>query len=305
MIRRTAGHGTAEVTPPGEGRLRPSWREIVRIIVVTLVAAFVLKTFVVEAFRIPSASMENTLLVGDFLLVNKLSYGIRLPAWGHSSAALLPSVHVPLFRSVHRGDVVVFEFPGEMDEVKPERTENYIKRCIGLPGDTVEIRRGVVYVNGDVCEFPMHARRPDPMDAFCPASNGRFFPPGSSYTDVDYGPVIVPSRGMSVALTAENAEAWSTFIAREGHALLVSGDGTVMIDGVKKDRYTVEGDYFFVLGDNRENSHDSRHWGFVPEKNIVGEALVVYWSWDVEPGANDLRDRWNAIRWGRLGTLVR
>jgi signal peptidase I len=113
-----------------------------KTIFITLLVALVLKLFVVEAYRIPSTSMENTLQVGDFLLVNKLAYGLHTPRRIPFTSTSLSSFTLPLFRGVHRGDVVVFEFPGGRDEVKPSESVNYIKRCIGLPGDTVEIRFG-------------------------------------------------------------------------------------------------------------------------------------------------------------------
>jgi len=118
-----------------------------------IIAALLLKTFVVEAYRIPTGSMENTLLVGDFLLVNKFIYGAKSPNIFHCSGPFrissLPAIEYP-----HRGDVIVFEWPGDRDEVKPPEPVNYIKRCIGLPGDTIQVIDRVVYVNGKIQPFP-------------------------------------------------------------------------------------------------------------------------------------------------------
>ena len=118
-----------------------------KTILITVLAALLLKVFVLDAYRIPSTSMENTLQIGDFLLVNKLAYGLRTPRHLPLVARTIPSFTLPFFQNIHRGDVIVFEFPGGMNEMRSPENVNYIKRCIGLPGDTLEIHSGLVYVN--------------------------------------------------------------------------------------------------------------------------------------------------------------
>ena len=123
----------------------------------TLVVALLLKTFVIEAFRIPSGSMENTLQIGDFILVSKLAYGLRTPQYLPLTNLRLSTVALPLFGSVQRGDVIVFEYPGN-HAIEGEEQVNYIKRCVGLPRDTVRLVHGVVVVNGRMLTLPPYAK---------------------------------------------------------------------------------------------------------------------------------------------------
>jgi signal peptidase I len=275
-----------------------------KTILVTLLAALILKLLVVEAYRIPSTSMENTLQTGDFLLVNKLAYGLRTPHHVPFTAIPIPSFTLPLFRSVHRGDVVVFEFPGNRDEVQPSEVTNYIKRCIGLPGDTVEIRFGMVFVNGIETSFPSHG-----ISASHPADNtfrcnAEMFPEGTVFSDVNYGPIVVPKRNDILKIEPATFSRWHIFIEREGHTVQFNA-GAVLIDGAETSSYRVQQNYYFVLGDNRDNSMDSRYWGFVPDNHLIGEALFIYWSWDPEIPVYSLSEKYSTIRWKRIGTLIR
>jgi len=272
-------------------------KEYAKTILVTLVVALAIKACVLEAFRIPSGSMENTLQIGDFLLVNKLAYGLRTPRRIPLTSISLPTVSIP-WREVRRGDVVVFEFPQLEGSVATEGFDvNYIKRCIGLPGDTVALRQGRVFINGRELLFSRTVKM-----------NGGAGPravPGGAYTEDDFGPVVVPYEGQAITLTAENAEEWKALLHHEGQTLDVLPDGTVTLDGQPADSYTVAGNYYFMLGDNRRNSMDSRFWGFVPEENLVGEALLVYWSWDPDVAWSSFGRKLASIRWERIGTLVR
>jgi signal peptidase I len=121
----------------------------------------------------------------------------------------------------------------------------------------------------------------------------------------NFGPVIVPSRGDTIFFAAGHAQSWKEFIAREHHSVQAGSDGSLIIDGVERDHYQVECDYYFMLGDNRGNSLDSRFWGFVPEEHIVGEALMLYWSWDPDHASDGVGGKLASIRWGRIGALVR
>ncbi|HXG37346.1 MAG TPA: signal peptidase I [Bacteroidota bacterium] len=277
--------------------------EYLKTVLMTLAVALFLKAFVVEAFRIPSSSMEATLLVGDFLLVNKLAYGIRTPRFIPLTNFTVPTWYAPIFRNVKRGDVVVFEFPGSMTSAEGGEPVNYIKRCVGLPGDVVEIRDGQVLVNGKRFDFP--------NTAIFSSSRGsshhrpRLFPWGAGFSEHQYGPVHVPKKGDRVELTAENLSRWRTIIQGEGHSVTFDAAGGVLIDGGPAKEYVVERNYYFVMGDNRDNSLDSRYWGFVPEENLIGEALMVYWSWDPDVAVSDIWDKLNSIRWERIGTLIR
>ena len=225
-------------------------REWTELIVTVAIMVFLIRTTVVEAFRIPTGSMEDTLLVGDFLLVNKFIYGIRTPDWigipftdiGFNVA----SHRFPALRKPKQGDIVVFKYP-----LDPKL--NYIKRCIAVAGQTVEIRNKKVFVDG--VEFPL------PDDG--KFTNNRMIPSG------------VRERG--ILYMGEN---WS------------------------KDNFgpiTVPEGHYFVMGDNRDNSADSRYWGFLPKKNVVGKAMVIYFSWDkYVPMYRGLKK----IRWDRLADII-
>ncbi|MGH2569166.1 MAG: signal peptidase I, partial [Bacteroidota bacterium] len=234
-----------------------SFLDYLKTILVTLAVALFLKSFVVEAFRIPSSSMEETLLVGDFLLVNKLAYGIRTPRYIPLTNMAIPTVHIPAFSRVNRGDVVVFEFPGSIDQGNPDEPVNYIKRCIGLPGDLVEIQEGQVYVNGKPLGLPTHARRNGSNGAAF-HHRSRLFPFGAGYTEHDYGPLTVPRKNDRLQLTPDNVAMWRSLILREGHTIAYDEQSGILIDGTLAQEYIVQQDYYFVMGDNRDNSLDSR-----------------------------------------------
>lgn len=277
--------------------------EYTKTVLITLAVALFLKAFVVEAFRIPSSSMEGTLHVGDFLLVNKLAYGIRTPRFIPLTNFVLPTWYAPVFRNPQRGDVVVFEFPGSADYADKGQPVNYIKRCVGLPGDDVEIRDGQVLVNGERFDFPHTATQAQSLGS--PNHRGRLFPWGAGFTEDQYGPVHVPRKGDRVELTADNLSRWRIIIQGEGHSVGFDVSGGILIDGRPAKEYIVKRNYYFVMGDNRANSLDSRYWGFVPEENLIGEALMVYWSWDPAVAVSNVWDKLKSIRWGRIGTIIR
>lgn len=196
---------------------KSSLRENVEAILLAVLLALFIRTFVVQAFKIPSGSMKDTLLIGDHILVNKFIYGVRMPFTGKT----LVSVREP-----RRGDIVVFRYPEEPDK-------DFIKRVVGVPGDVVEGRNKQVFVNGQPEDVP-YAYHKDPrvLPAYLPQPRDNF------------GPVTVPP------------------------------------------------DSLFVMGDNRDESYDSRFWGFVRYQALKGKAFMIYWSWD--------SDDFN-VRWGRLG----
>jgi signal peptidase I len=203
-------------------------REYFESIVIAVILALFVRTWVVQAFKIPTGSMENNLLVGDHLLVNKFVYG---PTLARLERAVLP------ISAIRRGDVVVFKYPDD-----PER--DFIKRVIGLPGETLEVRAKTVYIDGQPLEEP-YVHFLQPAGAY-----GEF-----AAFDVreQYGPVTVP-------------------------------DGQ-----------------YFVMGDNRDNSQDSRYWGFLPREYIKGKALLVYWSFEAGGFPNVL----TGTRWERLLHQIR
>jgi signal peptidase I len=186
-------------------------REYFESIVVAVILALFIRTFVVQAFKIPTGSMEENLLIGDHLLVNKFVYG---PTASSLEETLLP------IDTISRGNVIVFKYP-----VEPER--DFIKRVIGLPGETVEVRERKVYINGTPIDEPY-------AHYLLPASSADYHEVTSFDVRERYGPVTVPA------------------------------------------------DHYFVMGDNRDNSQDSRYWGFLPRSLVKGRALVIYWSYESE-----------------------
>lgn len=278
-------------------------REVVETVLITVGLALFLKLFVVEAYRIPTSSMERTLLEGDFLLVNKFIYGIKSPKYIPFTDIRIPYFQLPPFKSPKAGDVIVFEFPGDRDEIRPKEVVNYIKRCIAVGGDTVEIVDKVLYVNGQPFKEPDHVSlgtNPFGRKGF---ANPRIFPKGFPYNEDNYGPIRVPKKGDIIRLSPQNIEAWKVFIAREGHTVTMDGE-VILIDGKPSTEYRVERNYLFMLGDNRDNSLDSRFWGFLPEENIIGQALLIYWSWNQNLPLVST-EKFRNIRWERIGTIIR
>lgn len=265
---------------------------------VTLLCALLLKIFVVEAFQIPSSSMEHTLQIGDLVLVNKLSYGLRTPGAIPFTSKRITPHSILSFTDVRRGDVIVFEFTLRGPDGVPADLLYYVKRCVGLPGDTVELRRGRLFINGRELLTPETAIPPTYRTV---ALREALYPQGSGFTDIDYGPIRVPKAGDMIDLDVATASFWMPFLQRAGHQIEFRSNGSVLVDGAQRSQIELDTDHYFVLGDHRDNSADSRMWGFVREGEIVGEALVVYWSTQYnEPDGDE-----GHIRWGRIGTLIR
>lgn len=264
----------------------------------------VINNFVIASFLVPTGSMENEVLTGELLFVNKFIYGGTSPRNVMFTNVRLPWFKVPGFRDVERGDVIVFVFPGMRDEIEPVDFVFYLKRCVGLPGDTILVKDRILYVNGQQMPFPRNTK----FDMQRPFVQGEvdqgIFPPGAPWNQDQYGPLVVPAKGMVIALNSENVRRWEVFIRREGHTVEVQGE-YVMIDGKPAKEYVAERDYMFGMGDHRDNSLDSRYWGFIPKDNLVGSPLVVYWSWNSDLAIYDIFGRIASIRWGRIGSLIR
>jgi len=279
-------------------------REYLEVILITILVAFCIKIFVMDAYRIPTGSMENTLVAGDYILVNKFLYGPSTPRTLPLTNVKIPHVRLPGFKSPDRGDVIVFQFPGERDEIAPDDNLNYIKRAVGLPGDSVKIRDREVFVNGKL--FPKLSTQRDANRSLKPKGRNdlRIFPTGAPYNEDNYGPIYVPKRGDTITVTKDNIKQWEIFLQRDGAAVAVLPDGSIKLNGEITSKYEIQRNYYFTLGDNRDNSLDSRFWGFVPEENIIGKALMIYWSWHKE-GTPGYLARFRNIRSDRIGTLIR
>ena len=237
--------------------------DTLKAILIALFAALILRQFVIAAYKIPTGSMENTLLVGDFLLVNKFVYGAQTPEWiGIPFTRIgseIPSFRFPYVTEPKPYDIVVFRYP-------KDPYLDYIKRCIAVPGQTVEIKNKEVFVNGDAF--------PKPPDMYF--QDRYIFPQDKQYAN------------FSLSVSRKRQNPYDTF------KKLGSSDNYGPL--------TLPEDMYWAMGDNRDNSQDSRVWGFVPHKNIVGQALVIYFSW----GTDVPWTKWyNKIRFDRIGTIIR
>lgn len=237
----------AEAAAPVKPRfriLRAAW-EWAKSVQLAIILFLLVRAFLVEAFKIPSGSMEGTLLVGDFLLVNKLVYGAEVP---------LLDKRLPAVRAPGLGDVVVFQWPEDLKK-------HFVKRLVGLPGDTLEMRAGMLWRNG-IAQTEPFARRSLPLRE----------PSGDEFRwQRDYLTADADARGYN-----PTRNDWGPLFVPDSH--------------------------YFVLGDNRDNSLDSRYWGFVPDSLMRGSPIFVYYSY--EPDSAKSLDWLTRVRWQRLGDLI-
>jgi signal peptidase I len=395
------------IKPEDRVRVKKSQlREWTDAIIFAVVAASIIRIFMIEAYTIPTSSMEKSLLVGDFLFVSKMSYGPKLPntplafPFVHHTMPLTkytksyvewikwPFYRFPGFTTIKHGDVVVFNYPdgdtvalkqqnssyyslvrqlgrervwndkfnfGDIVARPVDKRENYIKRCIGLPGDTLQIIDEVVHINGKAVDFPELSQFMYKVKTDGNPINKRLigklditeevqmtetgdqvitltqesavklkelpnvlsvekiiqpkgfwqpyiFPFDSTYAwNVDnFGPLYIPKAGAKVKLTLANLPFYQRIInAYELNSLSVK-DGKIYINDKEATSYTFKLDYYWMMGDNRHNSADSRFWGFVPIDHIVGKAVFVWLSLDNNKSLFD-----GKIRWSKLFRVVR
>ncbi|MEZ4852672.1 signal peptidase I [Flavobacterium sp.] len=357
-----------------------------------IVATFV-HTYFIQPFTIPTSSLEKTLLVGDFLFVSKYNYGARTPMttvaapmvhdtipFLHTKSYLyndnenekdswknkfqLPYFRLPGYQKIERNDIVVFNWPAdtvrqfftkERKYIKPiDKKSNYVKRCVGIPGDTIEIKNSILYSNGKPLILPERAKPQfsykavwdgtpintdylvqelqitDPAGQiatdtllFTALSNeaaerlknvpgikklipviatekeATIFPYNQNWNVDNLGPIYIPEKGKTVELNDETLPFYKKLITDyEHHTLDVKGN-EILIDGKPTTTYTFGQDYYWMMGDNRHRSEDSRYWGFVPEDHIVGKPIFIWMSWD-----SNAKGIANKIRWNRLFTTV-
>ena len=391
------------IDPDKRQEVKKTWvREWVDAIIFAVIAATIIRTFLIEAYTIPTPSMEKTLLVGDFLFVSKVSYGPRVPMtplsfpFVHHTMPLttetksylewikLPYYRFPGLGKVNRNDAVVFNYPdGDTLSVKfqsnrsyysmvreygwkkvngnprefgrvisrpVDKRENYIKRCIAVAGDTLQIIDHQVYINGEKAENPgimeyqylvkasgnqLNPRMLDELDItdkVWPVGQGEFvatltnkaagqlskvkgieavdmlseqpgkwdketFPyaPQYPWNRDNYGPLVIPKAGVTVDLNMQNLPLYERVIRNYELNDLKTGNGKIFINGKEAAQYTFKLNYYWMMGDNRHNSADSRYWGYVPEDHIVGKAVFVWFSLDKNKSLLDGKIRWNKL----------
>ena len=380
---------------------KSAFREWIDSVVFAVVAATLIRFFFFEAYTIPTPSMEGSLMVGDFLFVSKMHYGVRTPKtplqmplthqkiWGtdlpsYSTLLDLPIKRLPGFSEVKQGDAVVFNVPNYLPDgdAPVDLRTYYIKRCIGIPGNTLEIRDTQVYINGKPMENPARMQHeyllkvkeplnaeffdkyditngmdatgqsnfnwqevqltsqdssvvglhdyvvntyssnieefkklksfvgveilkapkgtPDGEDSMTKddASTAMF---GRSYVwnKDNYGPLLIPKEGSTIQLDSMNVDKYKYVIKYyEGNKNVIIDGYTISVDGKIIRSYTFKQDYYFMMGDNRHHSADSRYWGFVPADHVVGKAVFVWMSLDPN------KSWFSKIRWSRLFRFV-
>jgi signal peptidase I len=271
-----------------------------------LLIVFLITSSLIQGSRVPTGSMETTIMTGDWLMTNKLAYELNTPRNIPFTNIELPYTRLIKWADPKPYDIVVFQFPGMRDQIKDTMIQNYVKRCVAVPGDTVKIIDRVLFVNGKEFRRPPHIQYLKNNSLSEGVAEPEIFPNGKQWNGDNYGPLVVPQKGDVINLTLENLEEWRTFINREYLKDVVSvSNGKIFVDGKETNRYTVQDDYYFMMGDNRDNSLDCRYWGFVPRRNVVGMPLFVYWSWNSDIPFSDFFNLISSVRLDRIGRFVR
>lgn len=359
-------------------------REWADAIIFAVIAATIIRWLLLEAFKIPTPSMEKSLLMGDFLFVSKVHYGPRTPqtplqaplthqtwwwsdkAKSYSELIQLPQYRLPGLTEVKNDDVVVFNWPADNAHRPVDLKTNYIKRCLAIAGDTFRIVNRNVYVNGRLAENPPETQytykvytnqiipkrifkkydipnygdyekrllnldmqgnkgyyvdmTPALAEEFSqsgiadsvvitnssdPTQRQALFPGAEvsrNWTVDDYGPLWIPKKGATIPMNTTNVDIYGKTIEfYEDHKDVKIQEGKLFIDGTAVTQYTFKKDYFFMIGDNRHSSYDSRFWGFVPENFIVGKALFIWFSSDPDPN----KRIFESIRWERIFNSIK
>ena len=373
---------------------RTALGEWVSSIAFAIIAATLVHTYFMQPYTIPSSSLEKTLYVGDFLFVSKFHYGARVPitpvaapmvhdtlpfigksyvsnskdndSWLNKFS--LPYMRLPGIQKIKRNEIVVFSWPsdslnymwgdksGKFTYKPIDKRTNYVKRCVGIPGDSLEVRDGYVYINGKRTVLPDRAK---PQYFFTVDTEGKQFSPGAAerynireygfengkfilnltdeeaalirknpivksaikkiqpkgafdksifphnpqykWNNDNYGPIYIPKKGDKVELNEKSIPFYEQIIRRYEHNNFSIADNKYYLKGKEITSYTFKQDYYWMMGDNRQNSLDARSWGYVPFDHVVGKPVFIWLSWD--PNAKGFA-KLSSIRWDRMFTTV-
>lgn len=260
----------------------------------------IIKGLFIGAYHITSPSMRNTLFEGDFVLVKKSSYQLKTPDKFPFTPFKIPRIRLLKFHKPERNDVIVFR----MNEFLADSSVSgydLVKRIIGLPGETIQLKDKSVYINDEEINNPSTVTYNLNSPFFYNRAEQKFYPfNDKSWKINNYGPVKVPQSGDTIQINPKNISIWQPIINYESGKKLINVEGTVITyKGKPITEYIIQKDYYFVLGDNRFESVDSRFFGFVPEDEIIGKVWMIYWS--VNPKMNaGFWDFFNSLRFDRI-----
>ena len=231
-----------------------------RLLLIIIVFTWLFKSYLFSIYYIPSGSMSPTINPGDYILVSKFSYNLRTPEHYPLTGIPFPYFWRDGLSKMQRGDIVVFDMPMYPTELHPAQKENYIKRSVGLPGDTVLIADGRYYLQRDY--------RSDSRNGGNPSVNNY---------------IKIPEKGAWISLSDSTKSFWEPILIRDGNEGTVDSAGNTIVNGKQQERYQIKQNYYFVRGDNPRFSSDSRSWGLVPGRNLIGRAEQVLWPWPPKP----------------------
>lgn len=247
----------------------------------SIIFTSMINIYIIQPFVIPTPSMKDSLLVGDFLFVSKLHYGIYY-------------LRLPCFKQINHNDIIVFNFPNDFKKIPLEKKDYYLKRCIGLPGDILSIKNGLIYINGI-----LDNKVPKILKKYILPKNLKeynIYPENKLWNRDNYGPIYIPKKGDYLNLNLENISFYKDLITKYENSSLKIKKNKIFINNKVQSKYLVNKNYYFMLGDNRNNSLDSRYWGLIPYDHIVGKPLFIWLS--------ILFSKNEFVRWNRCFTII-
>jgi len=281
-------------------------KRFIQLIFVLLFITLIIRSFFIAAYKIPTASMKNTLLPGDYLIISKADYKLTTPRFIPFTQIEIPYLTLLDIDKPKLYDVIVFKYPGNIYRKITDNKLNLVKRIVALPGDTLKIVNRTLFLNHKRIKPPTTVYYSDSKILSGGVRGKGIFPPNKNWNTDNYGPLVIPQKGDKIRLSLKNIKYWQTVIENDTDTSTVSVEGSVInINGIPAREYTLRQNYYFVMGDNRDNSLDSRYWGYVPEKNILGKALVIYWSVDLNTTVESIKGYFDSVRFDRILTSIK